>query len=124
MKKSLLIVSIIMIVIQVSCVNDKYIPEVVNNRCDTTYYSRIIKPIIVTNCTMSGCHNGQSSISNFLNYSEVKTEVEEIEDGESEFLHRIKIPLNHPGHMPVGDILSPSDVHLIEDWINDGYEGC
>jgi hypothetical protein len=124
MKKVLLAISILMLIIQASCVNDKYIPDVVNNQCDTTHYSRIIKPIIVTNCTMSGCHNGQSSIPNFLNYAEVKIAVEEIEDGEPEFLHRIKIPLNQPGHMPVGDVLSPSDIQLIEDWINSGYEGC
>jgi hypothetical protein len=26
--------------------------------------------------------------------------------------------------MPVGDIMSPSDIQLIENWINNGYEGC
>jgi hypothetical protein len=124
MKKALLLLSILFVLIQVACVNDKYIPEVVNNQCDTTYYSRVIKPIIVTNCTSGGCHDGHSSIPNFLNYSEVKHEVEEIEDNESEFLHRMKLPLNHPKHMPVGDVLSPSDIQLIENWINNGYEGC
>ena len=124
MKKALLFLSILFLLIQGSCVNDKYIPEVVNNQCDTTYYSRVIKPIIVTNCTMSGCHDGHSTLDNFNNYLEVKAEVEEMEDGVSEFLYRIKLPLNAPGHMPVGDILSPSEIQLIEDWINNGYKGC
>lgn len=124
MKKALLLLSILFLFIQAACVNDKYIPEVVNNQCDTTYYSRVIKPIITTNCATSGCHDGHSTLYNFNNYSEVKIEVEEVEDGESEFLHRIKLPLNHPGHMPVGDVLSPSDIQLIENWINNGYEGC
>ena len=124
MKKVLLLLSILFLLIQAACVNDKYVPEVVNNRCDTTYYSRVIKPIITTNCTISGCHDGHSTLNNFNNYQEVKEEVEEMEDGESEFLHRIKLPLNHPRHMPVGDVLSPSDIQLIENWINNGYEGC
>jgi hypothetical protein len=124
MKKVLSFISVLFLLIQASCVNDKYIPEVVNNQCDTTYYSRVIKPIIVTNCTVSGCHDGRSTLHNFNNYIEVKEEVEEIEDGESSFLHRIKLPLNAPGHMPVGYIMSPSDIQLIEDWINSGYEGC
>ena len=47
MKKVLLAISILMLIIQASCVNDKYIPDVVNNQCDTTHYSRVIKPIIV-----------------------------------------------------------------------------
>ena len=124
MKKTLLFLFLFFLLVQAACVNDKYIPEVVNNQCDTTYYSRVIKPIIVTNCTISGCHDGHSSIPNFNNYLEVKLEVEEIEEHESEFLHRIKKPFNEPGHMPVDGILSPSEINLIENWINNGYEGC
>ncbi len=92
MKKALLFLSIWFLLIQGSCINDKYIPEEVNNQCDTTYYSRVIKPIIVTNCNMSDCHDGHSTLHNFNNYAEVKVVVEEIEDGESEFLHLIKFP--------------------------------
>ena len=124
MKKMFLFICVLGFLIQSSCVNDKYVPEVVNNRCDTTYYSRTIKPIIINNCAISGCHDGHSTLHNFNNYAEVKVVVEEIEDGESEFLHLIKIPLNEPGHMPVGNILSPSDIQLIENWINNGYPGC
>ena len=124
MKKALLILSFLWLLFQAACVNDKYIPAVVNNQCDTTYYARVIKPIIITNCTMSGCHDGHSSIPNFNNYIEVKVEVEEIEDGEREFLDRLNIPSGHPGHMPVDGVLSPSEIHLIENWINSGYVGC
>ena len=124
MKKVLLLLSILFLLIQAACVNDKYIPEVVNNQCDTTYYSRVIKPIIVTNCSVSGCHDGHSKWDNFNNYLEVKEEVEELKDGVSEFLYRIKLPLNEQGHMPDGGVLSPSEIQLIEDWINNGYKGC
>lgn len=124
MKKGLLVFSVLVLIIQVACVNDKYVPEVINNRCDTTYYSRIIKPIIITNCATSGCHDGHSSLANFNLYLEVKKDVEEVEDGESEFLHRIKLPLNEPEHMPVNGILTPSEIQLIENWINSGYAGC
>lgn len=124
MKRGLLFLTILFLLIQGSCVNDKYIPEVVNNQCDTTYYSRVIKPIIVTNCNMGGCHDGHSTLDNFNNYLEVKAEVEEMEDGVSEFLYRIKLPINDPEHMPVGGSLSPNEIQLIEDWINNGYAGC
>ena len=124
MKKMLLFICVLGFLIQSSCVNDKYVPEVVNNRCDTTYYSRTIKPIIINNCAISGCHDGHSTLDDFNNYAEVKVVVEEIEDGESAFLHRIKLPLNEPGHMPVGKILLPSDIQLIENWIKSGSPGC
>ncbi|MFM7014831.1 MAG: hypothetical protein ACKOX3_00750 [Bacteroidota bacterium] len=124
MKKALLVFTVLFLLVQAACVNDKYIPEVVNNQCDTTYYSRVIKPIIITNCTLSGCHDGHSSIPNFNNYQEVKVEIEEEEDHESEFLYRLKKPFGAPGHMPVNSVLSPSEIHLIENWINSGYAGC
>ena len=124
MKKALLILSFLWLLFQAACVNDKYIPAVVNNQCDTTYYARVIKPIIITNCTMSGCHDGHSIIPNFNNYIEVKEEIEEIDNHEPEFLLRLKKPYNDQGHMPVGGMLSPSEIHLIENWINSGYAGC
>lgn len=124
MKKTLLLLSILYLLIQSACVNDKYVPEKVNNQCDTTYYSRVIKPIITANCATSGCHDGHSTLNNFNNYPEVKEDVKEIEDGESEFLHRIKLPLGDSEHMPVGSELSPGEIQLIENWISSGYEGC
>ena len=122
MKRLLPLLFFIWLLIQGSCINDKYVP--INNKCDTTYYARIIKPIIITNCTSSGCHDNSTVHGNFNNYLEVKEKVLEIEGGEPKFLHRLKIDLGNDGHMPVGKELSPGEIQLIEDWINNGYEGC
>ncbi len=107
-----------------SCTKDKYVPLVVNDQCDTTFYSREIRPIINNNCAVSGCHNGEQSIPNYNNFEELKEEIEDKINNESEILYRLKLPLNDPLHMPVGFQLNQADIGKIEIWINSGYAGC
>ena len=107
-----------------SCTKDKYVPLVINNECDTTFYTREIKPIISNNCSISGCHNGEQSTPNYNNYEELKEEIEDKINNESEILYRIKLPVSDPLHMPIDVELNQSDIDKLESWINSGYAGC
>jgi hypothetical protein len=107
-----------------SCTKDKYVPVKLNDQCDTTFYTREIKPIISNNCSISGCHNGEQSTPNYNNYDELKEEIEDKINNESEILYRIKLPVSDPLHMPIDVELNQSDIDKLESWINSGYAGC
>jgi hypothetical protein len=120
----LLIFPVLLLMVISGCVKDKYEPVVTNNQCDTTYYAREIKPIIVANCAISGCHDGHQATPNFNSFIELKAVIEEDDNGESELLHRLDLPLNDPKHMPVDARLQHDERDKIEQWIDDGYVGC
>jgi hypothetical protein len=113
-----------MLLMTQSCTKDKYAPIGINNDCDTTYYTREIKPIISNNCSISGCHNGEQSTPNYNNFEELKKEIEDKINNEPEILYRIKLPISDPLHMPIDFQLNQSDIDKLESWINSGYAGC
>lgn len=114
----------LLLVVISGCVKDKYEPVYTNTRCDTTYYTREIYPIIEANCAVSGCHDGHQATPNYKSYLELKTVIEEETNGESELIRRLELPLSDPKHMPVGGSIGHDEQDKIEKWIEDGYIGC
>lgn len=102
-----------------SCINDKA-DEIVPNpgqNCDTTYYKKTIKPIIIANCATPGCHVEGNSIPDFTRY-------ENIFANKSDVKGRINLPPNDPNIMPQGGPMSATDILKVTDWIDSGAPGC
>jgi len=116
--------SFFLLALLTSCRSDQFVEVVVPN-CDTTMYQREIRPIILANCSISGCHDGTNSNPNFNKYLMLKEIIDTKINGTPEILYRIDLPLSNIDHMPNnGQILSSTDRTKIEVWINAGYPGC
>ncbi|MBL0050857.1 MAG: hypothetical protein IPP29_04665 [Bacteroidetes bacterium] len=102
-----------------SCVNDKA-NEIVPNTlvdCDTTYYKTTIRPIIIANCAIQGCHvtGGQSPHLN--SYTTIY-------GGRNDIKFKINLPSNNSNIMPPSGPLSAADLTKINNWIDSGAAGC
>ena len=119
-----IIISIFIIVILSSCRNDQFIELKVPN-CDTSWYQKEIRPIITSNCSVSGCHDGTNVLPNFNIYLNLKSIIETKINGKPLLLYRIDLPVNDIDHMPNnGLMLSSNDRTKLDVWINAGYSGC
>lgn len=75
----------------------------------STSYQLDVQPIIVANCNIFGCHNGSnSSLPNFTNFSEVKSNASMIRSR------------TQSGNMPRIGSLTQAEKDLIACWIDDG----
>jgi hypothetical protein len=72
------------------------------------FYANEIRPIIDTNCQVSGCHGGNSSIPTWATYNDVKA-------GASLIKARTSAKT-----MPPSGSLSDSNIKLIADWVDQG----
>lgn len=91
--------------------------ETVN--CDTITYTKHIKGLVETNCTVSGCHDGSNSNPMFDSYELVK---DKAESGRIKARAIDQLPSPMP---PIGNsnpILSPEEKALINCWLNNGYK--
>ena len=84
-----------------------------------------IQPIFNTNCT--GCHMGGGAATlDLTNYNGVMTggvsglAVISGDHQNSELYNRITLPEGVAGSMPPNDPLSPEEINLIAEWINEG----
>ena len=84
-----------------------------------------IQPIFNTNCT--GCHMGGGAATlDLTNYNGVMTGgvsglvVISGDHQNSELYNRITLPEGAAGSMPPNDPLSPEEINLIAEWINEG----
>ncbi len=84
-----------------------------------------IQPIFNTNCT--GCHMGGGAATlDLTNYNGVMTggvsglAVISGDHQNSELYNRITLPEGAAGSMPPNDPLSPVEINLIAEWINEG----
>jgi hypothetical protein len=119
-----LVFTFIVILLNSGCRNDHYVEVSIPN-CDTTWYQREIRPIIKTNCSTSGCHDGTNVTPDFNVYLNLKEVIDTKINGKPEILYRIDLPLSDVDHMPDnGLILSSIDRTKLEVWINNGYKGC
>jgi hypothetical protein len=71
-------------------------------------YADQIRPIIDTNCQLSGCHGSAAGIPTYATYSDVKAR---------ESL--IKMRTSNKSMPPTGP-LSDADIKLISDWVDQG----
>lgn len=73
-------------------------------------YSASIRPIIDTNCQVTGCHGSNTSIPSWATYNDVKNGAAFIKARTS------------AGTMPPINPLDASDVQLIADWVDQGAQ--
>jgi len=88
--------------------------------CDTTYCYQVIRPIILNNCAVAGCHiSGGSGTGDFSTYAGIQPYL----DGSLPI--RINIPdQNDAFFMPQGSSLTPADLNTLNAWLNSGHPGC
>jgi hypothetical protein len=79
-------------------------------------YANEIRPIVLANCAIPGCHNGDNGESR--NW----TEFQKFSDHAQEVKRRIQLPKSNQDHMPrVGDITT-TQIELIICWVEQGAQ--
>ncbi|MBA3682008.1 MAG: hypothetical protein H0W73_12735 [Bacteroidetes bacterium] len=81
--------------------------------CDSVKYNAHIKPIIMANCAVPGCHVSGFSSGDFTTYAGLNAKITN-----GKFKARV-IDAN-PGPMPASGQLSQSKLDSIQCWLNSG----
>ncbi|MEZ5046544.1 MAG: hypothetical protein R2831_06090 [Chitinophagaceae bacterium] len=139
MKQSLLII-FVSLSIMASCIHETIQPNNSNNNTnnpidttnnnqnpcspDTVYFKNEILPIILSNCTMSGCHNSNDNADGvtLVDYNSIKNDgdVSPFNPNSSE-LYVVLIENNISKRMPYNlPPLSATDIAKIKKWIEQG----
>jgi hypothetical protein len=87
--------------------------EVSANMCDSIKYSKHIKPIILNNCALSGCHSSGFSSGDFTNYSGLKLKIDN-----TTFKTRVFNSPTNP--MPSSGMLPKGQLDSIKCWLDKG----
>ncbi len=106
------------------------IPILLLNNCTKNHlpepaicYQTDIEPIIISNCTQSGCHNGSDVVAgyNFSSYEGILKAVTPGDYRSSELYNVLLIPFGEK-RMPQApyDLLRDMDIALIARWIEEG----
>src|SRR5690606_23435350 len=97
-----------------SCKNDNEedlypIKDDSKTACDTSNltYENFVKPLLETNCTTSGCHDGASGLTAFTTYESVQTRSENIRN-------RVLTLKNMPPSGPLSDC----DQQKLRHWLD------
>jgi hypothetical protein len=79
-------------------------------------YVEDVDPIVMQNCAISGCHNGDNGAdkdwTNFENFQSHSAEVR----------RRITLPADHPDHMPLSGSLTAVEIQTIICWVDQGAQ--
>lgn len=125
MKRNLLVLalssSILTIVLISSCTKDEgklpvqTTPPPTASACDTVTYTKHIKPIIETNCALSGCHASPTSNPFLENYTQVKEKAERV---------KARAVDANPSIMPPSPNtpLTAAQKDLINCWVSNGMK--
>ena len=112
---SLFFVFLLIILSSTSCLKDK-----LDDRCEASYYSITIKPLLISNCsTSNNCHVSEGSAgTDYNNYEDVFISKDEI-------IRRINLNRFNSEYMPRGaSPLSGADILILQNWVNSGAQGC
>jgi len=99
-----------------ACVNHDIDAPVIVSCADETAISFEInvRPIINSNCAISGCHNGD--LDNNLNWTILKN----FQDHAGEIKRRITLPLSDSDKMPRVGKLTYDQIKVISCWVEQG----
>jgi hypothetical protein len=114
-RPSLVIVFLLIIFGTGSCVNHD-IERVVVSPCDELDVSFVthLKPIITTNCAVTGCHNGDNGADrNWTIFSNFQAKALEVK-------RRVSLPISNGDHMPMGGVISDDEIKLLVCWVDQG----
>lgn len=100
-----------LLVFQLSCQSDSFEDRigVEDPDCNEVTYSVNVKPIFDTNCTISGCHNGDQ-------FPDL-TEFQNIQIHSADIRQRVL-----SRNMPLGRTLTTNQVNIIVCWIDNGVQ--
>ena len=76
-------------------------------------YSGDIVPLVRKNCAISGCHTGSAQTGNFIEYSEIKSRIDNGKFQLMVFDYRLMPPSGYPD-------LSELEMAKLRKWIDDG----
>ena len=83
---------------------------------DEISYSSQVRPIVVSNCTLSTCHDGTMGAElDWRDAAAFQAKAASVKD-------RITRPLGVEGHMPKNNTLSPSQIQTIVCWVDQGAQ--
>jgi hypothetical protein len=86
--------------------------------CDSMAFSyrNDIKPIIASNCSGTGCHNGGNNNYDFTTYEGL---ADRILAGTVQY--RLQLPNDDPQHMPQNGTMGACNQYRVLTWIHQGY---
>jgi hypothetical protein len=118
-KSIILTGSVLCFLFCMSCVKQvgkKPVPDTaVITLCDTVTFSKSVKPIIMGNCAISGCHvSGGTGQGNFTVFDELK---EKVSSGKFK-LRVFDSPNNNP--MPASGMLPQAQLDILKCWLDKG----
>jgi hypothetical protein len=89
--------------LQVDCLSDTEIS-----------YVEDVDPIVIQNCAISGCHNGDNGTH--LDW----TDFDNFQSHSAEVRRRVTLPSDHPDHMPKSGSLTVVEIQTIICWVDQG----
>ena len=114
MKAKLLALSLAIFLIQ-SCVYDELAEPAPPGPCaEPVSYADQVRPIVNTNCAITGCHNGDMGPS--LNWTVFDT----FQQNSADVKDRINRPPGTPGHMPAQGSITAEQIQTITCWVDQG----
>jgi hypothetical protein len=79
-------------------------------------YNEDVRPIVLSNCAISGCHNGDNGADkNWLNFASFQSNAADVKD-------RITRPVTASGHMPQTGSISREQIQTIVCWVDQGAQ--
>ncbi|MDP1801555.1 MAG: hypothetical protein Q8L81_09395 [Bacteroidota bacterium] len=117
-KISFLFTGIFIIALLVSCENkigklEPKTPPVPPSACDSVKFAAYIHPVIIANCTSSGCHNAGSTNGDYTTYAGVLAKV----NANGAFKSRV---ISGGTPMPPSGRLAQAKLDSIQCWLDKG----
>jgi hypothetical protein len=115
-------ISLLLIVLFSSCRHDAELPPIIAGVGDSICFDKQVLPIILSNCAMSGCHDGNGEKFALMNYEEVREKVTPGDPNKSEIYKAITASQLSGSIMPPSSYprLNNDQVTLIQLWIMEG----
>lgn len=111
-------VIIVCAVFSVSVMSCRHSPDL--SASPQVSFSKDVQPVIVGNCTQSGCHGGEGERRPLMNYDEIASRVTPYKPHSSDLYQRITAAGSNK--MPPAGYLSEQEIETIYVWIMQGAQ--
>ncbi|NVO19265.1 MAG: hypothetical protein HXX13_06160 [Bacteroidetes bacterium] len=118
----LLAITFILLISLSSCRHDAELPPIIANVGDSIMFDSQVLPIIVSNCSMAGCHDGSGEKFPLLNYEQVSRRVKAGNPNKSSLYQVITTKGLAGNPMPPSPYpsLTNAQITVIQLWIMEG----
>jgi hypothetical protein len=105
-----------------SCKHDAEIPPIIAGVGDSICFESQVLPIIVSNCSMSGCHDGNGEMFSLLSYNDIKRRVTPGDPNKSKLYQVMTASQLSGSIMPPSpaERMSNAQITLFQLWIMEG----